>query len=70
MLARGARTLLACNRHVLQTQTRGLLVRKGKKAPEDSRALVKTGDDAWVAVKDKETGAQQRSLCSPGLRCS
>jgi hypothetical protein len=55
---------------VLQTQTRGLLVRKGKKAPEDSRALVKTGDDAWVAVKDKETGAQQRSLCSPGLRCS
>ena len=59
MLARGARTLLARNLPVLQSQTRGLLVRKGKRAQpaEDSRALVKSGNDAWVAVKDKETGA-------------
>jgi len=59
MLARSARALLA-RRHLqaLETQTRGLLVRKGPKRPaEESSALVKAGD-AWVAVKDKETGAR------------
>ena len=67
MLARGARTLLARNLPVLQSQTRGLLVRKGKKAPEDSsRALVKTGNDAWVAVKDKETGERRRARVPRG----
>jgi uncharacterized protein YecT (DUF1311 family) len=59
MLARSARALLA-RRHLpalLEAQTRSLLVRKGPKRPaEESSALVKAGD-AWVAVKDKETGA-------------
>lgn len=62
MLARTAKGALGLARRnlpvVLQGQTRGLLVRKGRRAPdESSRALVKAGD-AWVAVKDKETGAQ------------
>lgn len=60
MLARSARALLVSRRHLpaLETQTRGLLVRKGPKRPaEESSALVKAGD-AWVAVKDKETGAR------------
>jgi len=56
--AKGALGLARRNLPVLQGQTRGLLVRKGRRAPdESSRALVKAGD-AWVAVKDKETGAQ------------
>ena len=58
MLARSARALLA-RRHLPAVQaqaTRGLLVRKGKRPAEESSALVKAGD-AWVAVKDKETGA-------------